>query len=167
MKAPALAAALLAASLPAHADPVTARQKTAAAAMQADQAFAAMSLAHGAPAAFTAYIDQKEGRIFDGTKPLIGAAAMTPALAELNPPGTKLWWVPTAAWGAASGDMAGTTGDWVLVNLKTRKPIVTGRYADTWHKTPAGEWKILVDIGTPDAKPTDNQAADKVASVLK
>jgi ketosteroid isomerase-like protein len=166
MKALAFVAALLAATPAFAADSATARQKTAQTVMQADLAFAALSLAKGAPAAFTAYLDQKDGRIFNGSTPLIGGAAMAPALAALNPNGTVLWWVPTASWGSASGDLAGTTGDWVLANRKTKKPIVTGRYADIWHKTTEG-WKILVDMGTPDAKPVGNQAGDKIASVLK
>ena len=59
-------------------------------------------------------------------------------------------WSPTYAEMSISGDWGYTTGNYEH-RAKTMADTVNdwGQYNTVWHKTENGEWKYLIDIGTP------------------
>ena len=65
------------------------------------------------------------------------------------PAGSALSWTPVNAFGAKSGDMGVTTGDWTFTAPGIKD--IHGRYVTVWRKDASGHWKGLIDIGNPDA----------------
>jgi ketosteroid isomerase-like protein len=68
-------------------------------------------------------------------------------------PGYKLWWAPTKAEFLGTGDIGYTVGRYeVLYTGGDRKPQARrGTYLTTWQKQKDGSWKVVSDIGSPDA----------------
>jgi ketosteroid isomerase-like protein len=64
---------------------------------------------------------------------------------KVFPPGENaLRWKPLGGMMSASADLGFTYGTW---EAKGR----TGKYMTTWKKQKDGSWKIVADIGNPDA----------------
>jgi ketosteroid isomerase-like protein len=149
MKSFWLGLALIAAGTTVHAHNAAA---TAAEVRTADLAFEKRAQEVGAAQAFREFMDETDGLQFGGGPPKRGAEAIYQAMGGAAPAKSRLEWIPTEAWGAASGDLGVTTGTWTLTVNGASKPLVTGRYVTVWRKNMAGQWKGLIDIGNPDPK---------------
>lgn len=68
-----------------------------------------------------------------------------------------LFWQPSFAFLAASGDYGYTFGPWSFSKSRTDKPEAFGEFITVWEKI-NGEWKVAVDIGV-------NHAEQQVAGV--
>lgn len=64
-----------------------------------------------------------------------------------------LRWKPAGGDVSASGDLGFTFGTWVSSRPGADAKLVTttGKYFTTWKKQRDGSWKIVADIGQPDA----------------
>jgi ketosteroid isomerase-like protein len=64
-----------------------------------------------------------------------------------------LTWTPVGGHMSQAGDLGFTYGTWVSGRKgPDGKPeTVTGKYFTTWKKQKDGSWKIVADIGQPDA----------------
>jgi len=125
-------------------------EKTLEAAMKADQDFAALAAKDGPKAAFLAYLDPVEGtRIVPGGM-VKGADANAKGF-EGVPPGFALAWSPDGGHGAASGDLAVTTGRYTIKVDGVQQDA--GRYVTVWRKDTKGDLKAVMDLGVPDPGP--------------
>ncbi len=64
---------------------------------------------------------------------------------KVNP--AKLIWEPAYAILSASKDIGITTGPWWYKQTMQDTVLAQGHFATVWHKTSAGEWKWIVDLG--------------------
>ncbi|MDZ4759605.1 MAG: hypothetical protein SGJ21_00850 [Alphaproteobacteria bacterium] len=128
-------------------------QATLDAAMQADRDFAAMAKAQGPQAAFQAFMHVTDSKFIQPGVVVEGADAIAGGFAQ-SPPGFAADWTPDGGHGAASGDLAVTTG---LYRLSiSDQTIEQGRYVTVWSRDAAGEFKAAMDLSVPDpvAAPT-------------
>ena len=147
--APSIAlAAVLALTLPALAE--TPADKTAAEVRAADRAFNDAAQKEGIAAAFRDFMDETDGLVFGGPRPMRGTAMIYRLFGGGAPDKVTLTWTPTAAWGSAGGDMGVTTGDWMRTPKDPSKAKLTGRYVTVWRKNANGQWRGLIDIGETD-----------------
>jgi ketosteroid isomerase-like protein len=122
-----------------------------------DRAFAALSLVHGAHAAFLSYMTD-DVRLFQGDhRPLIGKAAVAAYFAaeEAADPGYKaqrLEWTPVEAEASPDGVLGFTRGTWVLTAPKADGSglRLTGYYVTEWRRQSDGTYKFCLDIGGAD-----------------
>ena len=72
---------------------------------------------------------------------------------HLATPGMKLTWEPTKAEFLGKGDIGFVVGRWERhFNGHDGKPqVVRGQYLTTWQQQEDGSWKVISDVGTPDA----------------
>lgn len=146
-----LAAAALALSLGGAAHAADLSAQAAAEALAADRAFHARAQVAGPAVAFREFMDA-DGLLYGtGDEPAKGSAAIYATMGGDAPSRVKVEWAPKQAWGARSGDMAVTIGDWTRTWLDGSRTL-TGNYVTVWRKTPAG-WRGLIDIGETDAPP--------------
>jgi len=128
----------------------------AAEALAADRAFHNRAQVVSPAQAFREFMDA-EGLLYGtGGEPAKGSAAIFALMGGDKPARMKVEWVPKQAWGAASGDMAVTIGDWKRTWLDGSR-VTTGNYVTVWRKTPGG-WKGLIDIGEVDEAPPPTPA---------
>lgn len=67
---------------------------------------------------------------------------------------TLLEWEPTFADISRAGRMGYTTGPWEFRSDSTdAQPSVFGHYVSVWRRPPAGDWKVVLDVGVPHARP--------------
>ena len=144
-----LAAAFGAATILSPALALADAASTAAEVRAADIAWASHVANVGPARGMADGMDPVDGLVFDAGPPLRGAAAIAERAAKNYPSGSRLAWTPVNAFGAKSGDMGVTTGDWTFTapGVKT----VHGRYVTVWRRDAHGDWKGLIDIGAPDA----------------
>jgi ketosteroid isomerase-like protein len=117
--------------------------------LRQELAFEARSERDGASAAFAAYMDEKDGMEFTGGGPPVrGAQAIAEVQTRLLRNG-KLSWAPSEIF-VSTGDLAAVWGSWTFSTGQGARPV-TGRYVTVWRRNPQGEWKGLIDIGTPDS----------------
>lgn len=119
----------------------------------ADKAFAVMSIAKGAHAAFLAYMDDNV-RLYDGDHPpIIGKKAVVDYYAQ-HPerPGQRLDWTPIEGDASPDGALGFTRGTWIATGTsKDGKPYrSTGYYVTEWKKQTDGAYKFVLDIGGSD-----------------
>lgn len=119
--------------------------------LQADRAFAARSLAKGAPEAFAQFFDE-DGLQLSGNGEATGPEAVRRALAS-GPP-LLLSWEPRYAEVFAPGFWGWTWGDWQAHEPGAGgRRVAQGRYVNLWKKQPDGSWKVRLDIGSPESAP--------------
>ncbi|MCY2959785.1 MAG: nuclear transport factor 2 family protein [Planctomycetota bacterium] len=91
-------------------------------------------------------------------RPVTGHAAIRAHMAELaSNPDLELTWEPDAAVVSEAGNLGSTTGRWTMSERDSagkRAITATGRYFDVWRRLPDGTWKLVVDLGEPDADPS-------------
>jgi ketosteroid isomerase-like protein len=65
----------------------------------------------------------------------------------------ELRWKPSGGEMAASGDLGYTygTASWPGTDEKGNKVTRTGKYLTVWKRQADGSWKVVADIGNPDA----------------
>ena len=69
-------------------------------------------------------------------------------------PGNELTWEPDGAQVSEHGALGSTTGRYRFTYRQRDGTLVTeivGRYFDVWRRLPDGRWKLLFDVGDPDA----------------
>lgn len=130
--------------------------KAAAEALAADRAFFARAQVVHPAQAFKEYMES-DGLLYGtGGEPAKGSNAIFALMGGDKPQRVKVEWEPKQAWGAASGDMAVTIGDWKRTWLDGSR-VMTGNYVTVWRKTKGG-WKGLIDIGEVDEPPPPPKA---------
>jgi len=119
--------------------------------IDAEFAFARMSLEQGIRVAFLANF-AADGIVFEPAPTRLHEAwPQRPAPAD--PLASRLEWQPAQAGVARSGDMGFTTGPFRLTD--TRRPgfVRHGVFFSVWQRDKAGVWRVGIDIGitTPEA----------------
>ncbi len=115
--------------------------------LEADRAFSALSARAGMAAAFTAYIDPRDGALIQPGVFAEGAGPLAAALAGAGPD-LMLVWEPDRALASLAGDLGVTTGRFT----RTVNGAVDGRgrYVSVWRRDAAGAWKVVMEIGNTD-----------------
>jgi ketosteroid isomerase-like protein len=131
--------------------------------IDAERAFARMSVEQGTRAAFMAFIAD-DGILFR-PKAVKGKQWM---IDHPLPPSDKrslLNWQPTVAFMSSSGDMGYTAGPWEFKDdINNAKPDAFGHFITVWKKQADGAWKFAVDLGVSHPEPTE--PAQRLTSVL-
>jgi ketosteroid isomerase-like protein len=125
---------------------ITSGQRSIDGLVQAENAFAAYSLAHGTKDAFLKFVDSS-GVVFNEGKPVNGIDFWNK---KAKDPGI-LNWHPQYAAIALSGDLGFTTGPWTFQKTLQDSIIARGVYTTVWHVNKNGEWKFLVDLGVSNS----------------
>jgi ketosteroid isomerase-like protein len=112
-------------------------------------AFAKRSAAVGPAKAMRDFMDPTDGLSFAGAEPARGAAAIFAAQGGDQPSGT-LTWVPAEVFAAQAGDMGAVWGHFRFTPPNTKTPPFAGKYVTVWRRQPNGQWKGIIDIGSPD-----------------
>jgi ketosteroid isomerase-like protein len=121
--------------------------------VEAERAFAQLSLARGTRDAFLANLN--DDSIIFRPQAVPGRLWM-----EKNPPSaSQLSWQPAFADIAKSADLGYTTGPWEIRRTPQDAPSAFGHYVTVWRKQADGAWKIAIDIGI------GHEAPPKPASV--
>lgn len=119
----------------------------------ADKAFAEMSLAKGAHAAFLAYMAD-DVRLYDGDQPPILGKAAVAEYYDKNPqsPDDRLEWTPVEADASPDGVLGLTRGTWIYTAKKPDGSALklTGYYVTEWRRQKDGKYKFALDIGGAD-----------------
>jgi ketosteroid isomerase-like protein len=123
--------------------------------VDAERAFAAMSVASGMRAAFAANF-AADGIAFEPA-PVDAAHAF---FSRPEPPNARpltLDWGPAAAGIAASADFGFTTGPFTLTDRTSGRSLRDGVYFSVWKREPGGAWRVALDagIGTPSKQPPE------------
>src|SRR5213078_2852694 len=119
--------------------------------IDAELAFARMSLEQGIRAAFLANF-AADGIVFEpGPVRLREAWAQRPAAAD--PKAVRLEWQPAQAGVARSGDMGFTTGPFKLTDARRPGFVQHGVFFSVWQRDKGGTWRVGIDIGitTPES----------------
>ena len=115
--------------------------------MHADSAFAALSLAQGAKAAFLAYAAD-DGMSFGGGAQFTEGRQAIGAGFDGFPPGAVLAWWPVSAEIAKSGDLGCTVGEATIASLHH-----FSKYLTVWKRQQDGSWKFVADGGNARPAP--------------
>jgi ketosteroid isomerase-like protein len=111
----------------------------------AEKAFAADALTGGVQQAFMKYLDDS-ALVFENGQILNGKEVWK----NRNTEGTSLIWYPEAAEVSSAGDLGYTTGPAQFRVSKDKKaPDYTGYFSSIWKKNKEGQWKVLLDMGSP------------------
>ncbi len=144
-----LVAAPAAAAPVVHGPPAAVQGVLAAEKSNSDH-FARVTVAEG----MRDFVDPADGLAFAGGDPARGSAAAFAAFGgDAAPKTLHLTWVPAEVFAAASGDMAASWGRFTMTDATGKLPPFTGHYVTVWRKAADGQWKALMDIGSPDAPP--------------
>ncbi len=124
-----------------------------------DKAFAAMSVAKGAHAAFRAYMAD-DIRLFEGDHPPIVGRKAVEEYYRKNPasPGERLTWIPLEAEASPDGVLGFTRGTWTYraKGKGAKETRLTGYYVTEWRRQPDGKYKFILDIGGADKAAKSN-----------
>jgi ketosteroid isomerase-like protein len=115
--------------------------------LRADSAFAAMSVAQGAKAAFLAY-SAKEAIAFGGGPQINEGRDAIGAGFDAFPADAVLEWRPVAAEVALSGDLGCTVGEAVIAGRD-----FYSKYLTIWKRQQDGSWKFVADGGNARPAP--------------
>lgn len=122
--------------------------------LRTDRAFNAATQAQGVEGWVSFFAE--DGSMLRPQGPITGheaiRAAMAPAFAN---PDFSLTWEPQYAELTPGGRLGYTRGRYVGVRKDAAGHRVESRgtYMNLWHKQPDGSWKVVADIGDPDAAP--------------
>ena len=119
--------------------------------IDAEFAFARMSLEQGIRAAFLANF-AADGIVFEPA-PIRLHEAWPQRTAPADPLASRLEWQPAQAGVARSGDMGFTTGPFKLTDARRPGLVRHGVFFSVWQRDKAGVWRVAIDIGitTPEA----------------
>lgn len=129
---------------------VKSAQATLDAAMQADRDFAEMAKKEGPKAAFLKYMHPTDAQFLQPGGVVTGAEAIASGFSGAAPD-FLIDWAPDGGHGAASGDLAVTTGRYTISSAG--QAIEKGRYVTVWGKDAAGDLKATMDLSVPDPGP--------------
>lgn len=121
--------------------------------LQADRDFARASVDYGMAEAFRAYLHE-DAIIFRRGEPVRGRDAIYDHLAS-DGGNFVLEWEPQEGKSARLGDLGWTWGVYTVSSTDSLGigRISYGRYVNVWKKDRAGQWKVLIDIGTSAPPP--------------
>ena len=109
--------------------------------IQADSAFAALSVTSGAKTAFLAFATEDAISFGAGAQMTQGRQAIGAGF-DGFPAGAVLEWWPVAAEIAPSGDLGCTVGEAKITSLNHYS-----KYLTIWRRQPDGNWKFVADGG--------------------
>jgi uncharacterized protein (TIGR02246 family) len=117
----------------------------------ADEAFNSRTQELGAAGWTDAFAP--DGRLIVSGREVVGKAAireaMEPILADV-----RLEWAPSRAVARAGSDLAYTVGRYRAVPREHPDSVVgTGTYVTIWERQADGEWRVSLDVGSPDPQP--------------
>lgn len=99
-----------------------------------------------------------DGRLIVGGGEIVGKTAIR----ELMGPyleNVRLEWRPSRAVAREGSDLGYTVGRYRAVLRDNPDSIVnTGTYVTIWERQASGEWKVSLDIGSPDPQPESPDA---------
>jgi ketosteroid isomerase-like protein len=131
-------------------DPATATREM----RSADSAFAALSVARGAAAAFYRYAAPAAVSLGSGKDFVIGPDAIRADQAANAVPGQTLDWKPVAGSAGTLGDLGWTVGEFRFTAPQEGKTLtVAGKYLTIWSRMPDGAWRYVADGGSGSAPP--------------
>ena len=125
--------------------------------MEADRAFARSTQANGAEG-WASYFAE-DGIMGGGQAVIVGRDSirtlMMPAFAD---PMYSLSWEPMLAEVAASGELGYTLGRYERRRTAADGTVSseTGSYLTVWRREGGGEWRVALDIGSPDQEPEED-----------
>jgi len=114
----------------------------------ADSAFAAMSVAQGARAAFVAFAADQAVLLGPGGTPMTHGRDAIGGVFAGFPADAVLEWAPVGADIAASGDLGCTVGE-----AAVRARGTYSKYLTIWKRQPDGAWKFVADGGNARPAP--------------
>lgn len=137
------------------------REKDAAALLQTDIDFAAMSAEKGAAEAFHYYLADDAMQFPEGRSPVSGRDSIY-YMMKRSSIEYQLIWEPQKAEVSASGEMGWTWGRSVFAYTDTNGLIKKeyGKYLTVWEKQADGTWKAVADIGNEDATPAKDKKSE-------
>ena len=121
--------------------------------IDAELAFARMSLEQGIRAAFLASF-AADGIVFEPS-PIHLREAWPQRPAPADPKTSRLEWQPAQAGVARSGDMGFTTGPWKLTDARRPELVRHGVFFSVWQRDKAGLWRVGIDIGITTTEAVD------------
>lgn len=123
--------------------------------LETDRQFAAMSLEKGAAKAFYHFLAE-DAMGLNGPHPVVGRDNLYEGMKE-GQDNYTLAWDPQRAEVSASADMGWSWGKYVLTTIDENgnENKNYGKYLNVWKRQADGEWKVVVDIGTPSPPPDD------------
>lgn len=121
----------------------------------AERAFARQAKADGIRRAFLDNLDE-QSVVFVNQKFVAGR----PIYAQQSNGSGLLSWRPAYAEISVSGEFGYTTGPFEFRRqAEDAEPVAFGQYTSVWHKTNAGQWKVLIDFGCEHGKPSQLEIA--------
>ena len=116
--------------------------------VNSEKSFAAYAGSTGISEAFLKYFDDS-AVVFERAQILNGKEVWRQRKLD----SMELKWYPEFAEIAASGDFGYTTGPSEFrVKKGSEKPDHKGYFNSIWRKNSSGEWKVMLDMGTPSAQ---------------
>jgi ketosteroid isomerase-like protein len=101
--------------------------------------------------------DEHGSQVAEDFRPITGHAAIREFMASFfADPANELVWEPDTVRLSEGGNLGATSGRWTMTRKLADGSIersTSGRYFDVWRRLPDGTWKLLYDVGEPDAEP--------------
>jgi len=113
--------------------------------VEAERAFARMSVSVGQREAFVTFFAE-EGVVF-GPGPVNGREFYRQRPPTPKPQARLLDWEPAVADVALSNDLAFSTGPFAVQDAVHGRRLFTGWFFSIWKRQPDGEWRVMVDLG--------------------
>ena len=120
--------------------------REAEALLATDADFARHSRAHGAAAAFEAYLADDAVELPREGDAIRGRAAVVDGLRALDD-GWVLDWTPVHAESSDDGSLGWTWGRYELYRRDTPHAKAHGKYLNVWRRDEGGRWRVVADIG--------------------
>lgn len=116
--------------------------------LQTDKEFSQFSIGHGAAEAFKIYLMENAVQLPSGQHPIQGRDEIYEDMLRSGSDYT-LSWEPQDGQVSSSGDMGYTWGIYTLRFQSDSNESLsqTGKYLNVWKKDPAGNWRVLIDMG--------------------
>jgi ketosteroid isomerase-like protein len=122
--------------------------------LAADRAFAADTQARRLDGWLAAF-DANGSQVGDDFAPITGELAIRAWMTDFfADPANELRWEPDHAQVSEGGRLGQTSGRFRMTRRAPDGKVEwqsEGRYFDVWRKLPDGAWRLLYDIGDPDA----------------
>lgn len=121
--------------------------------LETDRQFAAMSVEKGAAEAFNKFLAE-DAMGLNGPHPVVGRENIYAEM-KAEAGAYTLEWDPQRAEVAASADLGWSWGTYVLTSIDENgdEKKSYGKYLNVWQRRDDGEWKVVVDVGTPSPPP--------------
>ena len=129
-------------------------ESTADVIFAADEAFNTVTQELGAAGWTDAFAP--DGRLIVAGREVVGKAAIREAM-EPYLSAFRLEWAPSRAAAREGGDLGYTVGRYRSTSRANPDSVVaTGMYVTIWERQAGGDWKVALDVGSPDPQPERN-----------